>query len=429
MGKFYRFLTILAGPFLPIFLRWRMLRGKENPARLPERMGIAAQPRPAGRLAWLHAASVGEAQSALILIDALRARYSDLSVLVTTGTVTSAELMEKRLPEGAFHQFYPLDRPVWVKRFLDHWKPDIALWMESELWPNMLAGLQTRGIPAALINARLSEKSFRNWRRIPSMAQDILKTFPVILAQTENDAQRFRNLGTDESRIRVTGNLKYAAAPLPCDESSLAALQEAIAKRPVWVYASTHAGEEALACRVHEDLEEDIPGLLTILVPRHPDRGPEILGMCRIMGLPASLRSVSYALPGKKDSVYIADTLGELGLFYTLSPVAVIGRSFSHDGGGGHNPIEAAQLDCAVLTGPHVQFQKAVFDAMIQSDAAIQVQTEEELRNSLLELLRNPARCTELQTAAQTFAQERTDVLDRVLTALEPLLSPTKKAL
>ncbi|PZO84230.1 MAG: 3-deoxy-D-manno-octulosonic acid transferase, partial [Micavibrio aeruginosavorus] len=274
----YETLIRAGKPALEMLLRARARRGKEDSLRINERKGRASIKRPAGKIVWVHAASVGEAQSALILINAMDNAAPDTHIVVTTGTVTSATLMERRLPANAFHQYVPLDHPVWVKSFLDHWQPDLALWMESELWPNMLGALKRRNIPAILVNARLSENSFRNWSMAKGAASKILGTFDLILAQTKADAHRFESLGA--KNVTAGDNLKYGAAPLPYDELSLSALSLTVDGRPVWVYASTHEGEEDLACRVHARLKETIPSLLTIIVPRHPERREDVAKSC-----------------------------------------------------------------------------------------------------------------------------------------------------
>lgn len=420
----YETITCAGKPLLEQFLYLRLKRGKEHRHRLPERMGKPGRPRPNGKLVWVHAASVGEAQSALILIDALGQSLSNVNVLVTTGTLTSAALMEKRLPSFAFHQFVPVDHPQWVKSFLDYWKPDLALWMESELWPNTLMGLKKRGVPLVLINARLSDKSFSNWSLAKGFAQSILGCFTLILAQTEKDASHYRSLGA--RNVVVTDNIKYSAAPLPYDADALAALKLAAEGRRTWVYASTHAGEESLACRVHKKIKEKVPDLLTIIVPRHPERREDVANTCFENGVKFRLRGNTHALPNADDDVYVADTLGELGLFYTLCPIAMIGRSFSDDGGGGHNPVEAAQLGCAVLTGPNNQYQRQIYDDMQEFSAVAEMRDETEFAAALEELLTHPAKLQALQSRAAAFVDRKTHVVDVVLRELQPLLHATE---
>ncbi len=416
----YRSLMSVSRPALLHLLDRRSQKGKEDPSRLSERKGTAGRKRPAGKLAWVHAASVGEAQSALILIEALLKKNEALNILVTTGTVTSAKMMAKNLPERAFHQFYPLDHPDWVDSFLSHWHPDAVFWMESELWPNMLLAIKERNIPAALINARLSERSYKTWRIFGRAAKNILETFSIILTQNEKEAQRFRSLKAPH--VLTTDNLKYNARALGFDEKSLTDLSSMTARRPLWLYASTHDGEEALACGIHQILKATMPDLLTVIVPRHPDRRENIVKTCESYNLNTRLRGANHDLPQREDDIYIADTLGELGLFYRLSPVACIGRCFSNDGGGGHNPVEAMQLNCAVLFGPNVQNLQEIYDEIDAVHAAIKVNTEEQFTETLRDLLNNPKALQDVQTNAVNFAHEKAKVLVRVLDALEPIL-------
>ena len=417
----YQTLTRSGEPCLRALLRWRLKESKEDPARLGERMGDASRPRPAGNLVWIHAASVGEAQAALVLIDALRRERRTLNILVTSGTVTSAELMTARLPPEAIHQYVPVDHPTWVSKFLDHWRPTLALWMESELWPNLVLETNRRGIPQLLINARLSDRSFSRWRIARGMIGRLLKSFDLVLAQSAVDRERFELLGA--ARVIVTDNIKFSAAPLPVDPIALSGLRLTIGERPVWVYASTHEGEEDLACRVHQELRERLPGLLTIIVPRHPERREQIAGTCFEHGLKFRLRSDNVALPAPDDDIYIADTLGELGLFYRLCNVAMIGRSFSNDGGGGHNPIEAAQLGCAVITGPNNQFQRPLYDDMQSDGAVVEVTSQDELTAVLEELLTEPHTLESLKRRSEKFVARKTMVIDQTLLHLGPYLS------
>jgi 3-deoxy-D-manno-octulosonic-acid transferase len=425
MLLFYKTLTYISGPFLSLLLLWRCYNEKEDQARLNERKGQASHPRLNGELIWIHAASVGEAQSALILIKELSITDSKLNFLITSGTKTSAELMAKRLPQNAQHQYYPLDNPIWVRKFLNHWKPDLILWMESELWPNMLDAIKQRNITAFLVNARLSDRSSKRWSLFKASAKKILSTFTMILAQTNQDKDRFDALNA--LKTIVTDNLKYSASPLQYDQNDLRDLSKSINDRPIWVYASTHEGEEALAARIHSELKETYPNLLTIIVPRHPERRHDIQKTLNVMGLTTGLRGENKDLPCADTEIYIADTLGELGLFYRLASIAVIGRSFSNDGGGGHNPIEAAQLNCAITTGPNVQNQIQLFNEMFTAKAAMQVQTEQELINQLKLYLSDKGALDTAIKTAKNFAQSKDDIIHTVMDKIIPLLPNNEK--
>jgi 3-deoxy-D-manno-octulosonic-acid transferase len=336
--RLYATATSLAAPVLRHMLRQRAARGKEILLRLPEREGYASLPRPPGKLIWVHAASVGETMSALPLLELLPG-----PVLLTTGTVTSAQLAAERLPKGVLHQFVPLDVPGWVARFLAHWRPDAAVFFESEIWPNLLTALDARHTPRLLINARMSSRSALNWSRLPETASRLLGGFRVVMAQSSADADNFRALGAE---VLEWGNLKFFTAPLPCVEADLAALRAHL-PGPAWLAASTHTGEEEIIAAAHAALLADFPGLVTIIAPRHPERGAEVAALCgnaprRSLGQPP--------VPGQ---LYIADTLGELGLFYRFCAFAFIGKSLC--GPGGHNVVEPALLARPVIAGPHLE--------------------------------------------------------------------------
>jgi 3-deoxy-D-manno-octulosonic-acid transferase len=341
----------LAAPALRVMLARRAARGKEITSRLAERFGIDPAPRPAGKLLWLHAASVGETVSALPLLAHLP---PGMATLFTTGTVTSARLLADRLPElcrrgPVLHRFVPLDVPAWAARFLDHWRPDAACFLESELWPNLLAACARRGIPVALVNARLSARSARLWARAPHSAREVLRAFSWIAAQSEADAQRFRALGAVS--VIAEGNLKWAAPALPADPADLQILSDILAGRPRWLAASTHPEDDAIVATVHHALAPRHPGLLTAIVPRHPERGAAVAA--RLAAPRRSLGHWPAPAGSSAGGFWVADTLGELGLLYRAFPIVFMGKSFA--GGGGQNPWEPARLGCAVATGPDTQ--------------------------------------------------------------------------
>ena len=413
----YRGATWLVGPLVRLYLRRRLALGKEDAARLPERRGEASRPRPPGPLVWLHAASVGESQSALALVGRILESRDDIHVLVTSGTVTSAELLEQRLPPRAMHQFAPVDLAAWVRRFHDRWRPDLALFVESEFWPNLIVETAARGCPLVLVNGRLSARSFARWQRAPALARALLGRFALCLGQTERDRDRLAALGAP--RAEYLGNLKYSAAPLPADENALAELRRAAAGRPLWLAASTHPGEEALAADAHAALAPHHPGLLTVIVPRHPARGGEIASMLSARGLRVRRRS-SGEPPAPEDDVYLADTLGELGLFYRLAEVVFIGGSTG--GLGGHNPLEAAQLHCAVLHGPDMANFRTVVADLKAAGGAVEVADADELADDVDRLLRDDEARKDLANGARKVTTANADALDRVMNALTPFL-------
>lgn len=424
MLSFYRFLTGFSGSVFKKELKKRLARGKEDEKRLPERMGVPSRPRPDGNLVWIHAASVGEAQSALILMSALNKAQQNLNILITSGTKTSAKLMEMRLPENAIHQYIPLDHPAWIKQFLDHWKPQLVLWMESELWPNILLSLKERKIPAALVNARLSKKSYKRWCKAKKGANKLLSVFTLCLAQSQEDADHFTGLGCQN--VKVLGNLKYSAALLPYKKEPFERINKALDNRPVWLYASTHDGEEDIACRLHMRLKEKFPNILTLIAPRHPERREDIKNTCANYELKTKTRSETQLVPAPDDDIYIIDTIGEMGLFYSLSPIACIGRSFSNDGGGGHNPIEAAQLNTAILHGPHVQNLSHIYEEMDKAGAIIKVKDEIDFHQRLEKLLSDEEGRSAMQHKAEQFVDAKSKIIDDVMNELSPLFETLK---
>jgi 3-deoxy-D-manno-octulosonic-acid transferase len=416
----YRTATDLAGPLLRRHLASRAISGKEEPSRIEERFGIAGLARPAGRLGWLHGASVGEMQSLLPLIQALARREPDLHFLVTTGTVTSARLLAQRRPANVLHQYLPLDRRAWVARFLDHWRPDFALWVESEFWPNLLQAALARGIPLALVNGRLSARSVARWRWGGSLIRPLIGGFAVVLAQDETQALRLAALGARSPQ--ALGNLKFAAAALPVDEAVLTALGQRIVGRDVWLAASTHPGEESIIAAAHRALVVRRPRLLTVIAPRHADRGEAIAAELRAAGFTLARRSKNEEIDATTQ-IYLADTLGELGLFYRLAPVVFVAGSYRWQG---HNPIEPALLARAVASGPRVVNFQDIFDRMAKAEA-VTIVTEAELAPAIDRLLADPQRAAD---RAKAFARsEAGGILDRIVMALDSVVSGKSRSL
>ena len=411
----YRLLAGAAQPLVPLLLGYRLRRNKEDAARLAERRGESIIARPPGSLVWVHGASVGEIISALPLIERLDAR--GFAVLVTSGTVTSARVAAQRLPPRAIHQFVPLDTPAFVTRFLDHWRPDLALFMESDLWPNLILSASARGIPLVLVNGRMSERSFRHWQRAPRTIAALLRRFDLCLAQSPADAVRYSELGAHASS---TGNLKLDAPPPPADAAALDTLKQAIAGRTVIAAASTHPAEEGIVIDVHRRLRADFPNLLTLFAPRHPERGTAIAEAARGAGLNAVLRS-SGALPDGSSDLYVVDTVGELGLVYRVAPMVFIGGSLASH--GGQNPIEAAKLGVAILHGPHVWNFKDIYAALDAAHGAEQVSDADTLATRLHCWLADcDARIAVARAGSKTI-DRLGGALVRTLTALEPSLA------
>tara|TARA_B100000315_G_scaffold257770_1_gene307657 strand:+ start:11613 stop:12905 length:1293 start_codon:yes stop_codon:yes gene_type:complete len=417
MLSLYRLTTILGAPLIHYFLNQRKARGKEDPARFGERFGKSDMPRPAGPLYWLHAASVGESLSLLPLIDKLLADRPNCHLLMTTGTVTSAKLMQERLPDRAFHQYIPVDRPSYVKRFLDHWRPDISLWAESDFWPNMITEAQSRGIPMVLVNGRISPNSFAGWQRARSLIKTLLQGFTVCLGQSDEDVDRLNQLGSKQSKN--LGNLKFAVPALPADDQELASLKTLMGDRPCWLAASTHPGEEEIIAEVHKQLKATYSDLLTVIVPRHPTRGEDIAQALQRLDVNLALRSTNSPLTADTD-IYIADTMGELGLFFRLTDIAFMGKSLVPL--GGQNPLEALRLDCAVIHGPHMANFQWMSEQMLSDGCSFQVNDAAQLSDAVSLLLTDEAKKDHMIRQGRAFVDSQSQVTERVAGEIETIL-------
>jgi 3-deoxy-D-manno-octulosonic-acid transferase len=378
-------------------LRRRVARGKEWADRLPERRGLDPTPRPPGRLIWLHAASVGETMSVLPVIARLHTAPG-VTVLVTTGTVTSARLMAQRCPD-VLHRFVPLDVPRWIERFLDHWRPDAAAFLESELWPATLAACQARGVRMLLLNARMSARSQVGWGRAPRFARALLGAFEAVWAQSAADAARLRALGAPH--VSAPGNLKFAAPCLPVDHAELTRLRALLSGHPCWLAASTHEGEEAIAAAIHARLAPSYPDLVTIVAPRHPERGA---ALAAAFGAPR--RSAGEDPPA--GGIWFADTLDELGLLYRLAPIVFMGKSLTS--GGGQNPLEPARLGCAVAAGPLMENHVEAVAALAAAGALARPQDEAGLADWVDSMLRDPEARGRMGRAAQAASSADADL-------------------
>ena len=407
----YRAATSALEPFAPLLLARRAKAGKEDRARLNERLARTTTPRPAGPLAWLHGASVGESLSILPLVERLRAERPDVAVLVTSGTVTSAELLPRRLPAGAIHQYLPVDTPGGARRFLDHWRPDLAVFVESELWPNLLLTAKARGVTLALVSAKLSDKSYARWQARPFAAGRLLGGFDLILAQDGRAAERLTTLG---GTVAGEADLKFGAAPLPVDEAVLANLRARFADRPLLLAASTHDGEDGIVLAAWRALS---PRPRLVIAPRHVERGPAILDAARATGASVALRS--QASDADAD-IIVADTLGELGLWYRLADLALVAGSLVA-GIGGHNPLEPARLDCPIASGPHVENWLTAYanlravDGVVFADAPV---LGERLARMLVEPEIVKLRATRAKAFVTARDAEARAGLDRILALL-----------
>jgi len=411
----YRLLTAVAMPAAGVILNRRLKRGKEIEARLAERRGESAIARPPGPLVWVHVASVGEMLSVMPLIERIRER--DITVLVTSGTVTAAELAERRFPPDVIHQFVPVDFPRFVGRFLDHWRPSLGLFVESDLWPNLIMTAARRDIPLILVNGRLSERSFNRWRLFPRTIGALLSQFDLCLAQSSEDAARYADLGAP--RYHTTGNLKLDVPAPPFDQGKFRQLQTAVLSRPLIAAASTHPGEETELIEVQRRLRRSFPGLLTILVPRHPERGTQIAGIARNAGLAVAQRSLG-ELPGRTTEIYVADTIGELGLIYRLAPIVFMGGSLVEH--GGQNPIEAAKLGAAIVHGPNIWNFAEIYAALNAAGGAEMVPDTGKLTVRIGSWLTDGKLREGVAKTGLQVVEALTGALERTVAALDPYL-------
>ena len=417
--KTYRAVTAALEPAVVGLLYWRRRKGREDRTRLGERQGYPSRPRPKGHLVWVHGASNGETLSLMPVVERLTLR--GLSVLVTSGTRTSAALVARRLPPGAVHQYVPVDVPRYIRRFLRHWQPDLVLVAESEIWPNTVLALDQNQIPLVMVNGRMSDRSYHRWQKLPGIIRALLDSFALCLTQTQEDAERLARLGAP--RVLVTGNLKFDAPPPPADPRVVAHLSGLVAGRPVWLAASTHPGEENVIVAVHRALALHHPHLLTIIAPRHPQRGAEVAAIAAQAGLRAARRSDGLH-PDRAVDVYVADTIGEMGLFYRLSPVVLMGGTLVAV--GGHNPIEPAKLGAAILHGPHTHNAAEVYAAIDDARGALMVKDSKSLARAVSELLGNAALTRDMARAAADAVQALGGAVDRTIQSIEPFIVQAK---
>jgi 3-deoxy-D-manno-octulosonic-acid transferase len=414
----YLFLTGWFAPLANRKLLSRLKQGKEDANRLDERRGIPSVNRPDGELIWFHAASVGESLSLLEVIDSLLEERPLTNILITTGTKTSADLISARISTRIIHQYIPIDVKPFVKTFLNHWKPDIAIFTESELWPCLIATTYSLKSPLILLNAKMSKKSFSRWKWIKSLISGLLRCFDTILAQDIQTANYLSKLSNSNTNIIVTGSLKENAKPLTHDEQSRITFTKKIGVRPIWLAASTHEKEEKIVAQAHAIARRFSRRLLLIIAPRHPSRGPQICEELRTLGWNVSLRSRGDEIDGLTE-IYIADTLGEMGLWYRISPISFLGGSLVPS--GGHNPYEPAALGSAIIHGPHITKTIEAYSAFQTSKASLEIQNSEQLSQAIIELL-NPDKAALMAQAAWEVCSKKGEALSTSLNQIHRIL-------
>lgn len=415
--RLYRWAGAAAYPAIGPYVAWRAAKGKEDPARRRERYGFASVERPAGPVIWLHAASVGETSAIAPLVARLYG--AGIAVVLTTGTTTSARMVEERLGDQVIHQYVPLDLKPAVSRFLSHWQPDLAIFAESELWPMTILELGARRVPQVLVNARLSDRSYQSWKKRAWLAEALFENLSMVVAQSEADGARFVELGARP--VQVSGNLKADTIPPPADPQALGALVAQIGGRPTWAAISTHDGEETIAAEVHRLLAARFRDLVTIIVPRHPERGDALEAQIRGLGLDVARRSRRDPVTAETD-VLLGDTIGEMGLYLRLTEIAFVGKSLTSS--GGQNPLEPAMLSTAVLSGPQVQNFREAYDQLVQAGAARFVRDRDMLAGAVNFLMKNPQQRRAMAAAGLASVTQMRGALDRTWRALEPFVQP-----
>lgn len=413
----YRWAGAAVYPVMGSYVAWRAAKGKEDRSRSRERYGITARERPQGPLIWVHAASVGETIAVVRLVETIL-DYG-VNIVLTTGTVTSAKVAEERLGQRIIHQYVPLDLKPAVSRFLDHWQPDLAIIAESEIWPMTILELGARRVPQVLVNGRLSDRSFASWKKRSNIAAALFENLAHVVAQSEVDGERFRELGARP--VTVSGNLKVDTSPPPADEKSLGAMKHQIGPRPTWAAVSTHDGEELVAAEVHALVVNRHPGLLTIIVPRHPERAAVLAAQFAEMGLQVARRSAGDVIAPDTD-ILIGDTIGEMGLYLRLTEIAFVGRSLTST--GGQNPLEPAMLDTAVLAGRNVQNFRDSYQKLLDSGGAKLVRDQKMLAGAVNFLLTNEAARRKMMAAGASTVEDMRGALACTLKSLEPFIQP-----
>lgn len=413
----YRWVGAAAFPIVGAYVAFRASKGKEERGRHGERYGVASVARPTGPLIWVHAASVGETSAVTPLVEAIV--DMGIHVVLTTGTVTSAKMVQERLGERVIHQYVPLDLKPAVDRFLAHWQPDLAIICESEIWPMTILELGTRRVPQVLVNGRLSDRSFANWHKRPSIAEALFENLAHVVAQSEVDGERFRALGARP--VTVSGNLKVDTAVPPVNNAELASMHRMIGSRKTWAAISTHQGEEEIVAQVHHMLKARHRDLLTIIVPRHPDRALEIAAEIEKMGMKVALRSRGDQITPDTD-IYLGDTIGDMGLYLRLTEIAFVGRSLTAQ--GGQNPLEPAMLKSAILSGRNVQNFRDSYQRLIKNGGAKLVRDKDMLAGAVNYLFNNPAERQVMIEAGLKTVEDMRGSLTRTMTALEPFIQP-----
>ncbi len=417
----YRLLTALLYPFYRYgFLPYRLKINKEDPERYTEKLGFPSLDKDTKKLVWSHAASVGESLSLLKLIGRFVRENPTWKVLITTGTVTSAKIVKERFPKQVIHQYAPLDCVCALNRFLDHWQPDLMVWVESELWPNLIHKASLQKIPLILLNMRLSPRSFTKWATFKKTFLKLLNCFDLILTQTQELNKDLKGIGYKKSHF--CGNLKYAADPPGFQKEELNILQKSLGNRPHWMVASTHNLEEDIVLQAHKKLLKIQKNTCLILVVRHPHRCSAVEHLIKNQGLSyqrySHWQETSLSL---KEDILLVDQMGFMGLFYEISSYVLVAGSLV-DHIGGHNILEPLRQNCVTLHGPYMSnFKEVVADAK-KAKATLEIQDADDLADTLLEFMNTPQKTETYLKNGHTFLTQQTQVLDHISDYFSPYL-------
>ena len=396
----YKLISFLLYPLWLFSLKQRIKNGKEDPDRYLEKLGHISVPRPKGKLIWFHAVSVGEINIIIPFVKLYNKQFPKVHFLITTTTVTSAAVFLKAHVPNSIHQYLPIDVPFVVKKFFKHWQPNLSIFTESEIWPSLLS-IATKYSKVLLINARLSDKSFTKWKRVPKFMASLLKMFDEVLPGTAIDLKKFSFFY--EKNIKYLGNLKNASPTMPYNRTLLGKLRHNTSGRQIVVYASTHRGEEEMILYVHKQIKHIYPDFLTIIVPRHIDRTAEIMRLVARHNLNVALYTNNNYEIRAQDDIYIANVIGELGTFYRLSDIAFVGGSLVKV--GGHNILEPAKLGLVVIVGPYTSNFTEINEEFLKHDSLIVVNNQKELFQKVKELLENQERLNKIQRSTLKIAQ------------------------
>ena len=416
----YKYLMVLISPVLWIWIRYRLIVGKEHSHRIKERFGYPTIVRPNNSIIWLHGASVGEVKTLFPLVDKIRNNYPDTYILITSATRTSADLIYKNSLPNTYHQYLPLDIPKAVNSFVEYWKPSVLIIAESEIWPNLLTTVKSKNIPIALINGRFSQKSIKSWCLIKNTAQIIFNYFEIIISADMNTDRFLREVIGD--KVQYLGNLKSNASHLEVNKISYNKLKIQIGDRPVWCAASTHKGEEKFIISAHKKLKSKFPSLLLIMALRHPERAKSVIK--KIDNLTVAKHSCDETITNKTD-IYLIDTIGDMGLAYSLSEITLVCGSLIK-GLKGHNPLEPANFSNAILTGNYFNSFQDIYMSMINLKAAARISSVDKIEKHVSELLSDSNKLKNKQNLAFNFVNRQTSILDTTWYKLRQIISETE---